>query len=293
VKALFDVVAQCICAWAEKQKTCLNALGFDCALVCLLFIAVGCDGVDPEPSIGTPQPSLVIPTPSPTVPPAVPVGYSKRWLQKVPCAAPCWEGVTPGQTSIQEAISILKQNPGIAAGSVMTHTFGYSDFGSLLWEWTGAEKSSFPLYKGGEVRYDFVEASQKVFEISPSYQYLTGDSESFTLSEVIQAYGEPTHVVAGAGPGLHGEPVFYSLQLLFARNGMKVERGAAIYREIPKLEPSMRFDRVTFSPVPDDPLIAYNQYGEYIPRWEGFRDFAFYCRDIPESRTPSDCPPKQ
>ncbi|HSQ18189.1 MAG TPA: hypothetical protein VLM83_10855, partial [Anaerolineales bacterium] len=34
-----------------------------------------------------------------------------RWISGTPCAPPCWEGITPGQTSADEAIEILISNP--------------------------------------------------------------------------------------------------------------------------------------------------------------------------------------
>jgi hypothetical protein len=57
------------------------------------------------------------------LPAGVPPGYAKRWLTGNPCAVPCWEGVTPGHTTVADAIKILNQNPGIIAGSVITDTW--------------------------------------------------------------------------------------------------------------------------------------------------------------------------
>ena len=34
-----------------------------------------------------------------------------RWLSGTPCRPPCWEGVIPGKTSVQEAFDILSANP--------------------------------------------------------------------------------------------------------------------------------------------------------------------------------------
>ena len=42
----------------------------------------------------------------------------ERWLSGIPCALPCWEGVTPGRTSAGEAAQILNANPLFSAVAI-------------------------------------------------------------------------------------------------------------------------------------------------------------------------------
>src|SRR5262249_40010397 len=44
------------------------------------------------------SPQFVMPTPIEGKP-APPDDWTYRWLQGIPCVAPCWEGITVGQTS--------------------------------------------------------------------------------------------------------------------------------------------------------------------------------------------------
>jgi hypothetical protein len=69
------------------------------------------------------------------LPAGVPSGYAKRWIAGDPCALPCWEGVTPGQTTVADAVKILNRNPGIIAGSAITNTS--SSF--VTWKWVGSD----------------------------------------------------------------------------------------------------------------------------------------------------------
>src|SRR5690349_8873700 len=54
---------------------------------------------------------------------SVPAEVARHWLAGIPCAPPCWEGITPGQTTLPEALRILKANPAIDPTSVLTDEY--------------------------------------------------------------------------------------------------------------------------------------------------------------------------
>src|SRR5947209_4744604 len=43
--------------------------------------------------------------------PAPPPDWQYRWLKGIPCKPPCFEGITPGKTTAEEAVKLLQQNP--------------------------------------------------------------------------------------------------------------------------------------------------------------------------------------
>jgi hypothetical protein len=196
------------------------------------------------------------------LPAGVPSGYAKRWIAGDPCALPCWEGVTPGRTTVVDAIKILSQNPGITAGSVITATSP----GFLTWKWVASER-------GGEARYDPNAQPPTITSITPYYETLPGSAPSFALAEVIQRYGEPSHIIAHAFYGPHAEGPFYDVTIIYAQQGVSFEQRQMRHTK-PILSPVMRFDRVSFHPLPFDP-------GPHSDIWQGFKSFDAYCREAP------------
>lgn len=141
-----------------------------------------------------------------TLPAGVPAGYARRWLIAPVCAPPCWEGVTPGATTVRQALDILDQNPGIIAGSARA-TDGY-----VIWRWKGSAH-------GGEARYDPDDPQQRIVHIRPFYEYMPGAHGAFTLAEVMQRYGAPSHIRAYGFYGLHGDGPFYTIEIIYQSLG--------------------------------------------------------------------------
>jgi hypothetical protein len=80
--------------------------------------------------------------------PDLPHGYAERWLQGIPCTPPCWEGVTPGQTTVRDAIRIWNDNPGIQPGSVVTEEYRYvPDAGTIKWKWRDGSPGGAASYQ--------------------------------------------------------------------------------------------------------------------------------------------------
>jgi hypothetical protein len=79
-------------------------------LVMLLILAglAACERTPDEPQITPVQITRSTPVPTLTPPPKVAQSFTSdlrtRWLAGKPCAPPCWERITPGQTRLIEAI---------------------------------------------------------------------------------------------------------------------------------------------------------------------------------------------
>jgi hypothetical protein len=127
-----------------------------------------------------------IPTPAPTaksspVPTATPAPmreeWRNRWLHGIPCRAPCWEGVTPGETSLADALRIWSENELMrnvrAAGDGLR-----PNWGEVVWNWTSN-------IEGGFAPFDKGSPTQQVLGIQVALPRV------YDLNEVIAAYGTP------------------------------------------------------------------------------------------------------
>lgn len=118
--------------------------------------------------------------------------------------------------------------------------------------------------------------SRTISAIRPRFTYW------FSLADVIQAYGEPTHVIANA---YHSDgQTSYVLEYVYLPQGLRLtypSRGK--YK--PPLKASSRFGEVTFFSPSLDGLVAAGSGSTEILKllkpWEGFRDFDYYCVDYP------------
>lgn len=204
------------------------------------------------------------------LPDGVPAGYARRWLLAEVCQPPCWEGITPGTTTVSQALDLLNNNPGIIPGSANAHD------GYVVWRWKGSTH-------GGEARYARADPQQRINEISPFYESLPGAKASFTLAEVIQRYGAPSHIRASTFYGPHGDGPFYAIMIIYQPMGL-IFTNIAMITAKPELTDRLAFNRVSFY-TPTDLL---NLSAE---PWVGFQPFDSYCQVTPGPFTQDACGP--
>jgi hypothetical protein len=140
---------------------------------------------------------------------------SVRWLSGNPCNPPCWEGITPGQTTLKDAVDLLQNNPLIGQLTIYADE-NRPNSGEISWSWPGVEK------RGGRVFYARIGdvAGSVVYAIWPGF------GEGVRLGEVIQAFGEPSHVkireVKILEPPTPRE-AWYTYTLIWIENGFLVK----------------------------------------------------------------------
>lgn len=206
--------------------------------------------------------------------------YKQTWFRGDSCALPCWEGITPQETSLEEAIEVLNQHP------LITDIYPYDN------ETIGFFLNLHDRRYGGFLDYQ----KQRPYTI----QEIRLNLYSFSLGELIEAYGEPGYVLVSThtslmpkapsdGSSIYGIGVLYpELGFVVGGYGDSIDAGQEI-------------ESVTFFGTPFElPLDQRMRYifgrmtgsTELIP-WQGYQSFRFYCAQVPKSDdlfNSNDCP---
>jgi hypothetical protein len=193
-----------------------------------------------------------------------------RWLQKIPCAAPCWEGVTPGVTSGNEAYTLLRNNPQISNVEMRISQL-MPEVGYVVWKWSGTDF-------GGDITFAATSISH---EVSIIHVYT---AESFSLDEVMAAFGSPSHIMvsAGRGPDI-GSPVTYDLSIVYLDRGFMVPYIGDDITLKPLLSADLPFYSVDFFQPSLEGMtgtsgLAPADVEQMLLPWQGIKDFDYYCK---------------
>lgn len=67
------------------------------------------------------------------------------------CRLPCWAGMTPGQTRLEDAIALLKAHPWVARQQVDADISSPNRAGALWWEWNGRQSGYIDGLRDGRL----------------------------------------------------------------------------------------------------------------------------------------------
>ena len=195
--------------------------------------------------------------------------WQKQWLQGQPCRPPCFEGIAPGYTTANEAITILQKQPDVAIAKI-----AYGDGNYLGWNWDDGYNANSTKYttQGGTAQFRLKDVSQIVYLISPAINRL------LNLEEIMNTYGEPTYVGAYFLRGPRDlNYVGYSVRLVYLSQGFVVGSSTAVK---PVIDKNLNFDSINFFvPTTAGYKEAFpgEEYQTLVP-WTGFNSFGFYCQ---------------
>ena len=175
-----------------------------------------------------------------------------RWLTNPACQPPCWENITPGVTTIDEAVKIVYQLPGVEITWLPTMTGETEGEKSVQWEF-------------GPSGYGWV--GTEAWQESVSEIHLgTGENPKLLLSEMLAAYGNPSAVVKGNCHGgvLSGATCIYSI--VYKDWGMELDIGIQDYQKV-DIQADTEVSGIYFYPLTGprlyEPGMAWSGYGQY------------------------------
>jgi hypothetical protein len=197
------------------------------------------------------------PTPTP-LPPA----WFTAWLHDPVCQPPCWEGITPGTTTMTETVKILQSLPGVKIDDGPTRFSPHTDF-QLEW-------SLPPASPGGGMAW---ASDNGIIN-----QLSIGGDLSTPLQKVIDSYGLPDKVfITSCDVGR------CVTNLIYMHTGMMVDLfldwDYAADSDV-TIAPDSEVRGIRFF-VPGEKgfLDAFSQYSESFPRWSspwnGYGKYAF------------------
>jgi hypothetical protein len=135
----------------------------------------------------------------------------ERWLNAEPCPAPCWEGVTPGVTGVEEAAEIWKANP------LFSRVGKGSSFGAHYVE-PYLNLADDPTFRGPIAEARSEPGSLTIDSIRLLYHFA-----GIPLAQLIAHYGEPTHVIATTAFDFDepdSEPDFWYVAIIWETHGL-------------------------------------------------------------------------
>jgi hypothetical protein len=183
--------------------------------------------------------------------------WEYHWLADIPCKAPCWEGITPGKTKVEEAKKILLKLPfviKISESSTATE-----------WEWVGFEQSL------ARIRYSNSSTNSIVTGIDLPFP------KTFRLKDIIQVYGNPSYAWTTIDIREDGTIFNYGTYILFKDYGLLLSNGV---KSVPTLDGNTLFYGVSLL-IPGNPEEIAKQTTIFNPSvaftWQGYKDFKFYC----------------
>lgn len=194
--------------------------------------------------------------------PSIPRDWETRWLKATACQSPCWEGVTPGKTTAGEARDIWGESA-LIDGVSESSTKGPNSTPYLQWSWKS--DGSF----GGTANYG---KDNIITSIQPLYPSL------LRLQQITDAFGSPSSVVATTSQRADGTTI-YRLTLIYLAKGFSIS-AIGEPASVPSFSATMSVSApLFFVPSQEGFLNADGQSSaKQIVPWQGFQDFAFYCR---------------
>jgi hypothetical protein len=168
-----------------------------------------------------------------------------------PCEPPCWQGLVPGVSTLEEVDQVLTGSEYVAPGSIYKDWYG--DILSVLWRprWQSPADNRFVL-RGNVLQHMKMYVEPEV-----------------TLGQVVDKWGPPDKFQAGRS--LHPEPVYIAVDLFYRELGMMVE--LRLPEDDRQLTPDEEIVRVHyFEPAPLEEVLVTLVWGEGQPPTEEQRE---------------------
>jgi hypothetical protein len=177
-----------------------------------------------------------------------------KWLKGIPCLPPCWEGVTPGMTGLDDAKRIWNNLPVIRYETSQTIKFVGRE--SLLRVYYKIVGSPDELRMRAEAPIDPPDAPIQHISLQNFY--------GIKLEEVIDAFGQPSDLVVQIVPGNDTSSRRWFIYLIWMDLGLDLFSQGI--EPVPEINNDLLIEQVNF----------------YEPSLFGFYNAEFYNTGIAE-----------
>jgi hypothetical protein len=206
------------------------------------------------------------------------IDAKQLWIQGSPCFVPCWEGVTPGKSTKQDAVDIWKDNS-LFRKVAIYNSEHYAGVGTIKFELNTISS----VFRGNAL-----------FTTSEKIEYIDSivlvNSYDISLDELIQSFGPPDDVIAAILPNYSdASEKEWILNIIWILKGFAfTQHNVGLY---PQIDGHSRLPIITFfSPGVEGfrkTGLATDTKGDYYPLipWHGFDKFEGYL-NLAQTPTP-------
>ena len=197
------------------------------------------------------------------------VEWNNDWIKGVPCKAPCFAGIVPNKSNIDNALTTLNSvpyiiNPRVSIVNDENHPV-------ILWEW----RTSRSKGAAGYAQYSQKNIIDVITIVVP---------KNFTLGDIISNYSSPDEVIVRADYDPDGRPYYY-IGILLKSFGLYLWADPKLpIAPFPKISPDLPLVRADFFDPSADGLATMldktnlkYQYEQYRTSWHGYGSLASYC----------------
>lgn len=230
--------------------------------------------------------------------------YARAWFMSPTCSRPCWDGILPGASTIDDIAMAAAKNPATESSSIPYP-------GTWVWRFASYQLDVVAEYEPSASRTIStvaisLESAYRPIEDSAhpgEWRYMTferlrpvEESPLVTVGEVFAKIGPPDYVAAWIYTGRTG-PKHY-LVYVYARDGVAIKVDD-IPGEVPDAGLDAVVDHVTFFMPGLESYLATRGFPKspFSPSappmpWSGFKGFAAYCQNVAPITTPCDVKPR-
>jgi hypothetical protein len=175
------------------------------------------------------------------------------FLYDPPCDFPCWENITPGKTSMEDASRIVESRKDIEGFSGLNNS-PLDDSTGFYWNFTNNEGRGY------------IESDQNgLFVNLIKFQY------SHEISYIIDKYGNPDKIFIISGRRIDS----YEYYLLYTEIGLRLEGGS--YTENPYITITSRTGIISIVLTTPEGLIEnlqkFGNYQDSLYEWNGYGEY--------------------
>ena len=192
-----------------------------------------------------------------------------HWLMDESCAPPCWEGVTPGITSADDAYESIILNNLFTNVVRMNSRLPGDTTGSIACEFSYVDDYGEVQHCSPEMFFDYTTAEQTIRVIRTCIPLTY-------LNEYIEKWGEPSHV--NTNFDYYHSPSSWAVYIIWMDKGIEISTHGVV--PVNWIDETLGMYLINyFKPGLEGYLegVGSNQL-EGLREWQGYADFEFYHR---------------